>query len=115
MLVVGAFGIDPTVVRDERQTDFLLKCGETPGKNGRVRLVFEKTTVSIPFLGRQIGISRLQRFAARALKCLGAPPAIELALPEPNALVAVALHHRPQRGGKADPPLAVIPICTADL
>src|SRR6266404_6272091 len=110
MMVVEAFGIDPTIVSDERQTDFLLKCDETCGKNGRVRLVFEKTTVSIPFLGRQIGISRLQGFAARPLKCLGVPPAIELEIAEGNALVAVALHQRLQRAGIAELWLVVVPI-----
>ena len=70
MLVVRTFGIDPTIVRDQRQTDFLLKCCQTPGENARVRLVFKKTAVSIPFLGRQIGISRLQGFAAGPLRVL---------------------------------------------
>src|SRR5713226_8043156 len=110
MLVVGTFGIDPAIVRDQRQTDFLLKCCETLGENGRVRLVFKKTTVSIPFLSRQLGISRLEGFATRTRQGLGVPPTIELEIAKGNTLVAVALNQSLQRAGVAEILLVVVPI-----
>src|SRR5229473_7567646 len=110
MLVVGTLGIDPTIVRDQWQTNLLLKCRQAPGKNARVRLVFEKTAVAIPFLGRQLGISRLKGFTARTPQSLRVPPTIELEIAKGNALVTVTLHQSLQRAGVAETLLVVVPI-----
>ena len=54
-----AAGTREPVVVFKRQTDFPLKCGETLGKDSRMRLVFQETAISIPFFGRKPGILRL--------------------------------------------------------
>src|SRR4029077_17810499 len=83
---------------------------ETPRKNARVRLIPEKPPVSIPFLGRQLGIVRLQGFTARTSQSLRVPPTIELKIAKGNALVTVTLHQSLQRAGVAEILLVVVPI-----
>ena len=106
--------VNPTGMGDQRQADGLLKGCQTLRKKEGMRLVFQRSAVTIPFaFGQPARFSRAAGFAVGIGGGFGIPPTVQLQIADGNLFLAIPFHERLERAGVSLVQIVVVVIIGA--
>ena len=99
-LMIRTRRVNPTGVGDQRQADGMLKGCQALRKKEWMRLVFQRSAVTIPFaFGQLARFSRAAGFAVGVGGGFGIPPTVQLQIADGNLFLAIPFHERLERAG----------------